>query len=243
MKALFYSLAFVGIFLVLTPEEEARIKKLEGDIKSLQGQITILGKRVAALEAASPKPAVEPPSIAFGGKQRDAKWINSQYRRYRNRIVFMDGKYIKIDSLPREVRWVGKLKVGDYGRVKGEILQVLGPDEMLVSISGFSPISIHPDIGDAEMAEMRLRRQDKLQPDQPHSQVIFIKGISTKRLANHQEVKAEVWARETHEYLGTAGARQTVVKCISLSHLRLQLRRGIAKEEFIEALNQGLTLD
>lgn len=69
MKAIFYSLAFAGIFLALTVTEESRIKKLEADVKSLQAQVGLLGKRVSSLEKdikplKTEAPAAEPATVS-----------------------------------------------------------------------------------------------------------------------------------------------------------------------------------
>jgi len=241
MKVLFYSLAFIGVFLALTAQEEARIKKLEGEVKSLQVQVGLLAKRVAALEKQVGELTAGVPGVTYEPKTRDERRIELQYRRYRNRIALVEGRYIKYDEVPRIVRWVGELKVDDFGRIKGEILEILGPEEMLVSIMGYGAASAIE-----RPRERRLTRErivPRGEPSIPGSQTIFLKGLPTENLTKGQEIRAEVWAAGTFEYEGPTGAKETVIKCIPISLVRSEFRKGITKEQFIEALNQGLVLD
>ena len=92
-------------------------------------------------------------------------------------------------------------------------------------------------------AQVELRKRDMLEPSKPHSQLVFIKGLPTQKLVDGEEIKLEVWANGTYQYVAVTGAKRTIIKCIPLAALRRQVRRGITRDQFIEALNQGLVLD
>jgi hypothetical protein len=236
MKAFVYSLAFVGVFLALTATEEARIKKLEGDVKALQIQVGLLTKRVAELEKKLEEVAAEEEEEAYEYRPRTERSIELEYRRYRNRIALVEGKYVKASSVPRIVRWAGNLEVGDFGRIKGVILEILGPEEMVVSIMGYSGAVTER----RSVAEERLARGE---PSIPDSQIILLKGISTEGLAKDEEIQAAVWAAGTHEYEHETGSLEIIMKCVPISRLMEEFRKGISREDFIQALEQGIVLD
>ncbi|KPJ62106.1 MAG: hypothetical protein AMS15_05085 [Planctomycetes bacterium DG_23] len=232
MKTFVYSLAFIGVFLALTATEEARIKKLESDVKGLQTQVGLLSEGLAALEK-----KVAEREAAYEYPERDERSMNLLYLRYRNRIALVEGTYIKSSSLPRIVRWTGKLDEGDFGRVKGVILEILGPDELLVSIMGYGLV------GPRERRPTSEARIARGEPSLPDSQTIIIKGISTEDLEKGEEIIAEVWAAGSQQYEHATGALEIIIRCVPILRLKEEFRKGITKEDFIEALDQGLVLD
>lgn len=196
------------------------------------------------------KDQVEEP-VVYKGKVRSPHWIDEQYERFKDKIAKVDGRYylglIKVNSLGKPLMFLPE--VPSKGRIfyleRGRILTVLSPNSALVHIRPSpAPFSNRGGIeASATMMKGVAAAQAKggyggipeSSPRVKRDKVYQIVGISTEGWVTDQPFSpCTVVVTGTHEYRSADGRKRTVA--------RVEPIRTLAREQFVEALKQGIEL-
>jgi len=164
------------------------------------------------LKPAAPEADIE---MQYKGKGRTRTWVNTWYRKFRDRIIDVDGTGPVI--LPSEKDALVKVVVG-------EVIQVQGPRKVLISRAKII-YSVTPD-GRPAHEEGR------------ETFYYYVTNIETAGMVDGQAWSGDLLRIGTHTYASADGAARTVPHCIPAKGPRHTLTR----EQFVEALKGGLDL-
>jgi len=220
---------------------QAKIEKLEQTIKSQQTTVQRLeealaeqieeNERLLALcrEAGIKtitrgKTSLDPGDIVYRGKKRTQKWFERMYKRFSDKIICIDGKYIEVKEIKKKVIYLQ----GEASYPKGTIvaipnrrwnvLQALGNGEALIIQKGMGVSS----------SRFSYREPDAL---------FHLSGYQGQLTDNQSiSLKGYLISTGTYEYTTALGAKKTVQSFVLYQHQQL------TREQFADAITSGFKL-
>lgn len=194
----------------------------------------------------------------LGGRPLDEASFEKLYARYRYSFVVLDGKYVRLPILDLQEKGdLTSLAPSKAGHISlAWIVQVLGPEEMLVRV--FTPAKskktttpsralrragVAAGQGALELRN-RWRRANQFKKglSTSHYPLVRFKGWPTKGLTDdalwRPEGGEQIAVIGTWRYRTSDGGSRTVLNAIRLE----QARKGITKQQFRDLLQSGVNL-
>lgn len=209
----------------------ATIAKYQRTTKAQETTIAQLRRRLAKPkeDVAGPVPEAEKPNlpgvVMYKGKERSESWIKLMHRKFADKIVYHDGRFILIKGGPPQSINLFDPKLGDLAEFPGyKVSQGLGNGQALIAgskvVYGFGGVGQNPTSS---------RRPSPTY----HVAGLAHKAVDGKRLPDDGPFVLV----GTYEYVTVLGAKATVesfvpVKTLTMEQFRNALASGVELIEY-----------
>jgi cell division protein FtsB len=206
-------------------QRNKEVEALKAEIAKLSEQVRQLQELCRNAGIALPQPTAEPvatppeapkaETYMYLGKPCPKMWFEQMYRKFADKIVRVDGKYLDVGKAVAgytdDQPYVGDIGTAGVIPIGCTIMQVIDNDEVLILKPGWS-------------------REVLIVPDE----IFHVTGVDTKGLVDGSPFQAKIVCIGTYHYVTVTGAGATITSCA--------VHTPLTKEQFAEALAGGLQL-
>jgi len=187
-----------------------------------------------------PDPEFRWPEVVYNGKPRDTEWLETSYEHFAGKVALVDGKFHSLGAVDIwEAVVARKVQFLSYGRGgRTHFVFDVGPKRRGQI---FGPLRL--EVGDCALVSgkvLQVLGEDALilSADSQDRQSMRVKSLSTEGIVDGKYWHGIVLAVGTYRYVAVNGAARTILDC----RLVPKERRPLTREQFAEALREGVTL-
>ncbi len=215
---------------------KATVKLQAAQINALKAENAELHKQVAELRALCVKAGISldtpaPPKagaagVTYLGKKRTAPWLESTYRRHRDKIALIEGKYVDLGEAALRRTTVGKTPAtaSDPYRITpagSQVLTILSPDAVIIQRPGLRSVERDVATGGIETTIVPPL-------------LYHVTGVDASKLTRGKFFGGKLIHVGGHEYITPKGDSATMQS--------FRLYTPLTREQFIDALAKGFRL-